>query len=142
MNLLDFFRRKKKRERLSAPPKPVPSRDQQEVEVPSEEHIEEKKQEVVLGSSKSASIILMKPHITEKASNLAGSGIYIFEVVKSATKRAIRKAVEELYNVRVDRVNIIYIRSRTMRLGRTVGRRPGYKKAIIKLQGGEKIEFV
>lgn len=123
-----------------APTLPTKRREA-ETPAPPEADVEEKKQEVVLGSSKSAGIILMKPHITEKASNLANSGTYIFEVVKNATKRAIRKAVEELYNVRVDRVNIVYVRSRTMRLGRTVGRRPGYKKAIIKLQSGEKIEF-
>ncbi|MCH7883044.1 50S ribosomal protein L23 [Patescibacteria group bacterium] len=103
---------------------------------------EEKPKETQVGFSKSASVVLLKPHTTEKTSWLAERGVYSFRVSPRATKQVLRQAVEELYKVNVEKVGIIYIPSRKRRLGRIIGRRPGYKKAIITLKKGQKIEFV
>ena len=139
MTILDFFRKRKEREKLKKvifEKDVVTEKDADQ----KEEKTESKK--IVLGSSKSAGIFLLKPHVTEKTSNLADHGVYVFRILNSVTKNAVAQKVEELYKVRVERVNIINIPSRRRRFGRTIGRRPGYKKALIKLKSGQKIEFV
>lgn len=156
MTLLDFFRKKQARKKLQKSPqqKAVPSPEAstaEKADVTSEEHVvatsrervgEEKPKEAQVGFSKSASVVLLKPHITEKTSYLTERGVYSFRVSPRATKQILRRAVEELYRVNVEKVGIIHIPSRKRRLGRTIGRRPGYKKAIITLKKGQKIEFV
>ena len=89
-----------------------------------------------------ATSILVKPHISEKASNLTSSNKYIFEVAKKANKPEIKKAVESLYGVNVLSVNIINIPSKRRRLGRISGWRKGYKKAIVEIKEGQKIEIM
>lgn len=90
--------------------------------------------------------ILQEPHITEKATDLAGQGKYVFRVSFSANKVEIKKAVEEFYGVKVKDVNIIHIPGKRRQLGRTKGWRrglkKGFKKAIVTLQEGEKIEIM
>ena len=91
--------------------------------------------------SKAPQDIIIKPVITEKSSYDAAYGKYTFEVAKTATKTDIRNAVEKLFNVKVVSVNTMNVTGKKKRVGRSVGRRPSYKKAIVKLAPGETIQF-
>ena len=68
-------------------------------------------------------------------------GKYVFVVAKAANKIEIAKAVAEAFHVKVDKVNTVNVLGKTKRMGRTSGKRPDYKKAIVKLAAGESIEF-
>lgn len=85
--------------------------------------------------------IILKPLITEKGGLLEGYGQYFFKVAKNANKVEIKKAVEKLYKVRVDRVNVISVPSKFRRVGEHEGKKPGFKKAIVTLKKGDKIEI-
>jgi large subunit ribosomal protein L23 len=85
--------------------------------------------------------ILIKPLITEKSTELMAEGKYVFKVAKSANKIEIAKAVKDIFDVKVESVNTINVKGKTKRVGRTVGKRADYKKAIVKLAAGESIEF-
>ncbi|MBR1397547.1 MAG: 50S ribosomal protein L23 [Selenomonadaceae bacterium] len=85
--------------------------------------------------------ILIRPLITEKTTELMSEGKYVFVVDKKANKIEIAKAVKEVFNVKVEKVNTIIMKGKKKRVGRTVGKRPDYKKAIVKLAAGETIEF-
>ena len=86
--------------------------------------------------------ILKEPHITEKATFLAQENQYVFRVFPDANKTEIKKAIEELYGVEVERVRIVNIPKKRRRLGRIEGWRKGYKKAMVKLKPGQKIEII
>jgi len=89
--------------------------------------------------------IIRKPHITEKATLLTDQNKYIFKVSPKANKVEVRKIIEALYGVKVEKVNLIHIAPKKRRLGRTEGWRhglkKGFKKAIVTLAKGEKIEL-
>ncbi len=86
--------------------------------------------------------IIKRPVITEKSSYMKDVGNYVvFEVDKKANKAQIKKAVEELFKVKVEGVKTIVVPGKEKRLGRSAGRVPSWKKAIVKLKQGEKIEF-
>lgn len=86
--------------------------------------------------------ILKAPHVTEKATALAKNNQYIFRVNLKTNKTEIKKAVENLYDVDVISVKIINIPRKRRRLGRISGWRKGYKKVIVKLKEGQKIEIL
>lgn len=85
--------------------------------------------------------ILIRPLITERTTQLMGEGKYVFVVDKKANKIEIAKAVAEIFKVKVLSVNTANVTGKKKRVGRTVGKRPDYKKAIVKLAAGETIEF-
>ena len=85
--------------------------------------------------------ILIRPLITEKSSRLMEEGKYTFIVAKDANKIEIGKAVAEIFKVKVEKVNTMNVHGKMKRMGRTSGKRPDYKKAIVKLAPGEAIEF-
>ena len=85
--------------------------------------------------------ILIRPLITEKTTMLMQEGKYAFVVAKTANKIEIAKAVETVFNVKVLAVNTVNVMGKTKRMGRHEGKRPDYKKAIVKLAPGERIEF-
>ena len=84
--------------------------------------------------------ILKAPHLTEKTALLEEKSQYVFKVAKKATKPAIKKAIESFYGVKVRKVNIIKIPPKKRRRGVQEGKRPGYKKAVVFLKKGEKIQ--
>ncbi len=87
--------------------------------------------------------IIKKPLFTEKGSALKETHNKILvEVSKGANKIDIKKAVEEIFKVKVDKVSTINEQGKWKRYGRSVGKRPDRKKAIITLKKGEKLEFV
>ena len=91
--------------------------------------------------SDSRQIILM-PLVSEKNSNLrADQNKYVFRVEIKANKLQIKNAVEELFKVRVEEVTTLRVHGKPKRLGRFEGKRPDWKKAVVKLKKGETIEF-
>lgn len=85
--------------------------------------------------------IIIRPIITEKSSSLMALNKYTFEVHKSANKFQIRKAVEEVFNVKVDGVNTINVKGKLRRRGITKGYTRSWKKAIVTLKPDQHIEF-
>jgi large subunit ribosomal protein L23 len=85
--------------------------------------------------------IIMRPLITEKAQNLTGLSKYAFEVDARANKPQIREAVELAFNVKVTRVNTMMMKGKMRRYGRRETKQPDWKKAVVTLAPGEKIEL-
>jgi large subunit ribosomal protein L23 len=85
--------------------------------------------------------VLRRPVITEKSTMLGESGQYVFEVARDANKIEVKRAVEEVFKVRVRAVNIMHMRGKMRRMGRTQGMTPGWKKAVVSLEEGQRIEF-
>jgi large subunit ribosomal protein L23 len=92
-------------------------------------------------ATKPIGMVLERPHVSEKSALLAGLNQYVFVIKKSATKSEVKKAIEDFYGVKVEKTRIINIPGKVKRLGRSEGWRPGYKKAIVTLKKGEKIEL-
>ena len=86
--------------------------------------------------------ILKAPQITEKSTTLAEKNQYVFKVFPNTNKIEIKTAIEDLYNVDVLSVRIIKVRPKKRRLGRISGWRAGYKKAVVKIKAGQKIEVM
>ncbi len=83
--------------------------------------------------------LLIKPIITEKATLLLEQNKYVFDVVPKATKPQIKAAVESLFKVRVVKVNTIRSPRKKKRVGKFIGYKPQYKRAIVTLQDGDSI---
>lgn len=85
--------------------------------------------------------VIIRPVVTERSTELADDqDAYTFIVKRDANKIEIRKAVELLFDVRVRDVNTMVYRGKVRRVGESIGKRPGYKKAIVKLAEGERID--
>lgn len=82
----------------------------------------------------------MAPLITEKASLQQARGWYTFRVQRHAAKPNIQRAVERQFGVHVEQVNVVTVPGKTRRRGNIVGRVPGYRKALVRLKVGEKIQ--
>ena len=85
--------------------------------------------------------ILLRPIITEKTTVRTGAGKYVFEVDVRANKNQIKDAVQIAFNVRVQEVNTMVMKGKPKRFGRKVTNRPDWKKAIVTLVPGDKIEL-
>ena len=86
--------------------------------------------------------IIKRPVITEKGTLLKEKGnFYIFEVEKSSTKGQIKEAIETMFKVKVDKVNTVTLPGKARRAGRSMAEAKGFKKAIVKLKAGDKIEI-
>ena len=86
--------------------------------------------------------IVTSPLITEKGTlvNAAGNQV-LFQVRRDANKEEIRRAVETLFKVKVEKVRTLNMLGKTRRVGRNVGRRPAWKKAYVTLAAGQRIDF-
>jgi large subunit ribosomal protein L23 len=85
--------------------------------------------------------VLIRPLVTEKTTAMMQENKYAFVVPLRANKVQIRQAVEQIFKVKVLVVNTIRVMGKTKRMGKTQGKRPDYKKAIVKLASGQTIEF-
>ena len=83
--------------------------------------------------------LLIRPIITEKTSAMMQENKYTFQVPLAANKVEIRQAVEAVFGVKVLSVNTVRVLGKTKRMGRYVGKRSDYKKAIVKLAEGNTI---
>lgn len=94
----------------------------------------------MLGSSRAFAGIIVQPRISEKANHLVSANKYIFDVLNSANKIEVKKAVENAYKVKVTQVNMIKVKGKNRNYGRISGRTSDFKKAIVTLKKGDKIE--
>ena len=85
--------------------------------------------------------IIIAPVITEKSAAAAEKTVYTFKVASEANKIEIKKAIEEAFGVKVEKVNTLNTKSKAKRVGRYTGKTQTYKKAIVTLKDGEKIEL-
>jgi large subunit ribosomal protein L23 len=87
--------------------------------------------------------VIKRPLFTEKGSNLKeAENKILVEVSKDANKLEIKKAVEEIFKVKVEKVATIKLPGKWKRYGKSIGQRPDKKKALITLKKGEKLDFI
>ncbi|MES9990471.1 MAG: 50S ribosomal protein L23 [Candidatus Thiodiazotropha sp.] len=86
--------------------------------------------------------VLLSPVVSEKSSVIADSNQqYTFRVATDATKREIAKAVEKLFEVEVERVQVVNCKGKQKRFGQVLGKRADWKKAYVRLKPGNDIDF-
>ena len=86
--------------------------------------------------------IIKAPIITEKSANVAANEkTYVFKVDVKANKSQIKDAIEKIFNVKVEKVNTVNVHAKKKRVGRYTGMTNKYKKAIVTLANGNKIDF-
>lgn len=86
--------------------------------------------------------VLVKPLVTEKSMQaLQDSNRVSFKVRRDVNKIQVRKAVEQIFEVTVESVNMVAVRGKKKRFGRNIGQSKDWKKAIVKLKAGDKIEL-
>ena len=85
--------------------------------------------------------VLLAPVVSEKSYAASTRGTYTFKVHPDAHKTQIRQAVEQLFEVHVERVNVIKVPAKPKRRGAFKGTRPGWKKAVVQLRAGDVIEI-
>lgn len=155
MGLLDRFKRKKDKEKEKKPAKSV-KEIKQESEVKYEQKLTPEGKLVNVAKKEKREIkrikpkkedtgqawhVLMTPLYTEKMTALGVLNQYAFAVSPQTNKIEVRKAVKKVYGVDPIKVNIMNIRGREVKYGKTEGRTKRWKKAIITLAAGQKIEF-
>lgn len=87
--------------------------------------------------------IIRAPHLSEKSSRVADKHQQIvFEVLRSATKPQIKRAVEKMFNVEVSSVTTTNVKGKRKQTGRVAGRRNHWKKAFVRLKPGQDIDFM
>ena len=85
--------------------------------------------------------VLLAPVVSEKSYSLIADRKYSFRVHPKAHKTQVRQAVEELFDVKVENVNILKVKDKPKRRGLFKGKKPGWKKAIVELREGDRIEI-
>ena len=84
--------------------------------------------------------VIRGPHLPEKAHIMAEKNQVVLKVRCDATKREVRQAVELLFDVKVDGVQVVNVKGKSKRFQQTKGRRPNWKKAYVKLAEGSSLE--
>ena len=97
--------------------------------------------EVVFSLPVHAAQVIENPYITEKTSALAAHNTYVFRVARRATKNEIVKAIQRMFKVTVMKVNVMNMPGKKVRVGGRAGRVPGFKKAMVTIKDGEKIDI-
>ena len=86
--------------------------------------------------------VLLQPHVSEKSATLAEqANQYVFRVCGDASKEEVKHAVELMFEVKVEGVNLLNKPGKTRRFKNVAGRRNGYKKAYVRLESGQSIDF-
>ncbi len=87
--------------------------------------------------------VIVRPLITEKATSLKESGNqYVFQVSISANKYQITNAVEKIFKVQVTDIKTCRFRGKQRRVGKSIGKRPNWKKAYVTLKEGDRLQFI
>lgn len=136
MSVFDIFKKKELEKKAEKKEKKAPKVKVEKKEEVIKPAVSKKK---VIGASYG---ILNFPHVTEKATDLSEKNKYVFRVNKGANKNEIKKAVENNYGVNIASVRIINIKSKKRRVGKHMGVKKGYKKAIVEVVKGQKIEIL
>jgi len=138
MALRNIFKKKKIEEKKEKPVEEVKSVEEKKGE--KEKVVPPKKERKTVAGE--AFRILKAPHVTEKATDLGKINQYVFKVWERANKTEIKKAIEDLYKVKVIDVKIINVPAKRRRSGRISGWKKGYKKVIVRIKEGQKIEVL
>lgn len=86
--------------------------------------------------------VLLGPHVSEKSTMVADKGNQVvFKVANDATKLDVKAAVEALFEVKVENVTVANVKGKTKRFGQRHGKRSDWKKAYVRLQDGQDIDF-
>lgn len=86
--------------------------------------------------------VLLGPHVSEKGARIAeGANQFVFRVRRDASKPEIKAAVELMFEVKVDRVNVVNVAGKQKRFGQRLGRRQDFKKAYVRLAPGQSIDL-
>ena len=85
--------------------------------------------------------VLLAPVVSEKSYSQIADRKYTFKVHKDAHRTQVRQAVEQLFGVQVEAVNIVKVQPKPKRRGVTKGTRPGWKKAVVRVREGQTIEI-
>jgi len=143
MALLDFLKNKKEAEKAKAGRKTTKKAEKVLVEKKEgEKTVVAEKVKNPKNASKFSYDAVKQPHISEKASYLAEKDQYVFDILPNYNKNEVKNAVEGIYGVDVLSVNIIKIPAKKRRLGKTQGFRKAFKKAVVKIKNGQKIEIL
>jgi large subunit ribosomal protein L23 len=152
MSFLNFKRKTKKKakeeikeksKKKEAEKKEAEKKEKKDVRK-SEKKLEEEKEPLKKEIRKSGYLdttTLIKPMITEKATGLQAQNCYVFEVATKANKIMVKKAIKNFYNVEPIKINIVRLKGKQVRYGRSIGTTKKRKKAIVFLKKGDKIEF-
>ena len=85
--------------------------------------------------------VIVRPVVTEKTNDMGENDKYAFEVAVDANKNEVKQAVERFFGVKVLDVRTMNVKGKPKRLGRHMGRRKDWKKAIVTVQAGDKIDL-
>jgi large subunit ribosomal protein L23 len=85
--------------------------------------------------------VIVRPVVTEKSTDLSEHDKYVFEVAVDANKNEIKQAVERFFGVKVNDVHTLNVKGKPKRLGKHMGRRKDWKKAIVTVRSGDKIDL-
>jgi large subunit ribosomal protein L23 len=85
--------------------------------------------------------VLVRPLVTEKSTLLNEKGKYVFVIAAGVTKQDVARAVAKTFNVTVTAVNTMSVRGKTKRFGRRVSKLPDFRKAVVSLKPGDKIQL-
>lgn len=129
MSILHPFRKNEAEKNKKVVTPAVPA-----VAIPAVSHTGKKK-------TNSAWRVLSRPLISEKASRMGTHNQYVFVVTLSATKSDVRRAVEEAYGVRPEKVNMVRVDGKSIRYGRSTGTTKAWKKAMVTLPKGKTIQI-
>lgn len=143
MAIFDFLKKEEEEKKKAAAKQPVKKAEKKVVKSATPKaSVSDQTPKITKKGSFGAYGILVSPHVTEKATNLAEMNKYTFKVAKVTNKIEIKKAVESNYGVEVVGVKIINIPRKRVRLGKTEGWKKGYKKAIVEIKKGQSIEIL
>jgi len=142
MAIFDFLKKNKEKDRFLKKKKIKTGKSvKEDVKTEVEDLTQEKEKKEKKADFKEEFLVLENPILTEKATVLNQMGAYVFKVVRNANKIMIKRAIEKFYNVKVLNVNTINMPAKKIFVRGKWGSRPGYKKAMVYLQKGEKIEI-
>ena len=86
--------------------------------------------------------VILRPIITERTTEMMAENKYVFEVSPKSNKTEVKQAIEKVFDVKVESVNTINVKGKPKRMGRYIGKRKDWKKAIVKLSADSKpLEF-
>jgi large subunit ribosomal protein L23 len=134
--MISFLDRFKKREAEKA----VEKKEKKPKKVEPKTKKEKKEEKVKARIESGAYRILIRPQVSEKATDLGAENKYVFMVSKRATKKEIGQSIEDVYGVKPESIRTINVRGKKRTYGRTRGKTISFKKAIIKLPAGKTIQ--
>ena len=135
MALFDIFKKRKEKERFDKK-----EREKLKIEIPLGPK-EEKTGALKKASAFAGSKIIIKPHVAEKSTMLNERGVYVFKVKPNANKVMVRQEIKKMYGKAPVKVNIVSLPSKKVFVRGKHGIKSGFKKAIVYLKKGEKIEI-